>query len=79
MLVTLDGIVIDVALLPAGYAIKVVAALLKRVPSMEVKFWLAGSTTIEVREMVPINTPSPMLVTLAGMVMDVGAVAPCSA
>jgi hypothetical protein len=75
MLVTLDGIVIDVALLPAGYAIKVVSALLNRVPSIEVKFWFAGSTTIEVREIMPRNTTSPMLVTLAGMVMEVRAVA----
>jgi hypothetical protein len=52
----------------------VVAALLKRTPSTEVKFWLSESTAIEVRE-AAWKAESPILVTLAGMAMEVSEVA----
>ena len=79
MLVTLNGIVMDVALLPAGYATKLVASLLKRVPSIEVKFSFAGSTVIEVSAVAPMKAASSMPSTPAGIVILVSAVANANA
>jgi hypothetical protein len=55
MLVTLAGIEYLVSVLPNGYWINVVASLLKRTPSIEVKFWLPASTVIEVSLVAPEN------------------------
>ena len=68
MLATPTGIVMDVALLPAGYWTNVVASLLKRVPSIEVKFSFAGSTMNEVSWVTLKNAPIPTPVIPAGII-----------
>jgi hypothetical protein len=68
-----SGILKEAALLAGGYAINLVTPVSKSAPSITVKLALPGSTAMEASVTFFENAPTSILVTDAGIVMEVTA------